>query len=143
MLGKLNAALQLVEVALRDMVALGETGVSKMSNFPKKCVQIDVHQRRLAQMQVGFRCNLHGKQAGLAQHLEQGALPLAFVSRRFVVQLGQNLNCEITYLNDADETAEVKAIVANFEKGASVTIIVTHQRGKPRGFPSWPLAMSF
>src|SRR6185369_1589473 len=47
--------------------------------------------------------------------------------RGLVVQLGENFNREIAHLNDTNEAAEVKAIVADMEEGASATVVVTHQ----------------
>jgi hypothetical protein len=133
LLGELNPALQFEKISLGEPVTLGQSRMTKAFDRGKKGIEIDVHQRGFPQMKISLRCRFHSKQAGLTQHLEQRTLPFALVGSRFALKLGQNLDGEVTDLNDADKTAEVEAVVAYLEKIAAVPIVVTNQRGKLPG----------
>jgi hypothetical protein len=107
--------------------------MTKAFDLDQKGIEIDVHQRGFPQMKISLRRRFHGKQAGLPQHLEQRTLPFALVGSRFALKLGQNLDSEVTDLDNADKTAEVEAVVTHIKKSATVPIVVTNQRGKLPG----------
>ena len=79
MLGKLNPAFELEKVAFRKTVAFDQAAMCEPLDFGEESVEVNVHQRRFAKVEVRIRGGLDGEEAGLAKHLKQSALPLGFV----------------------------------------------------------------